>query len=187
MYAIVEVGSRQYRVSPGEKFLVEKLAHPAGSSIELPVLLLSDDSGVTVGTPHVEGKTLTVQVMGEVKGEKLIAFKYTPKKRYRRKTGHRQTYTLLQVPPEKGAEVPQAEAASLTQPVEAAQSTVEPAAASVAEVDSVKATSTDEVTASSTPNADNSAPSAPAADTAAAELPAPSDPTAKASDTPGDK
>ncbi len=186
MYAIVEVGSRQYRVSPGEKFLVEKLAHPAGSSIELPVLLLSDESGVTVGTPHVEGKTLTVKVMGEVKGEKLIAFKYTPKKRYRRKTGHRQTYTLLQVPPEKSADVPQVEAASLTQPTEVAQPIVEPAAASVAEVDSVKATSTDEVSVGTTPNADNLATSAPAADASAAELPAPSDPTVKTNDTPGD-
>ena len=97
MYAIVEVGGRQYRVSPGEKFLVERLAQAAGSSVELPVLLLSDETGVAVGKPFVEGKTLTVNVLGETKGEKLIAFKYTPKKRYRRKTGHRQIYTLLQV------------------------------------------------------------------------------------------
>ena len=97
MYAIVEVGGRQYRVSPGEKFLVERLAHAAGSSVELPVMLLSDETGVAVGKPYVEGKTLTANVLGEMKGEKLIAFKYTPKKRYRRKTGHRQTYTILQI------------------------------------------------------------------------------------------
>jgi large subunit ribosomal protein L21 len=97
MYAIVEVGGRQYRVSPGEKFMVERLAQAAGSSVELPVLLLSDETGVSVGKPYVAGKTLTANVLGEMKGEKLIAFKYTPKKRYRRKTGHRQTYTMLQI------------------------------------------------------------------------------------------
>jgi large subunit ribosomal protein L21 len=97
MYAIVEVGGRQYRVSPGERFLVERLAQPAGSSVELPVLLLADEGGVSVGKPFVEGKTVTAQVMGETKGEKLVVFKYTPKKRYRKKTGHRQTYTILKV------------------------------------------------------------------------------------------
>jgi large subunit ribosomal protein L21 len=97
MYAVVEVGGRQYRVSPGERFLVEKLAQPAGASVELPVLLLSDENGVSVGKPFVEGRTLTAHVLGETKGEKLTVFKYTPKKRYRKKTGHRQTYTLLQI------------------------------------------------------------------------------------------
>ncbi len=133
MYAVVEVGGRQYRVSPGEKFLVEKLAQPAGSSLELPVLLLSDDSGVTVGQPLVEGRTLTVNVLGDVKGEKLIAFKYTPKKRYRRKKGHRQTYTLLQVPPEPEREPAQVEAtqvepAPLAEPAVVAPAVVEPEA-----------------------------------------------------------
>lgn len=97
MYAIVEVGGRQYRVSPGEKFLVEKLAHEAGTTVELPVLLLSDDTGVTIGKPFVDGKSMSAQVVGDIKGEKLIAFKYQPKKRYRKKTGHRQTYTVLKI------------------------------------------------------------------------------------------
>jgi large subunit ribosomal protein L21 len=97
MYAIVEVGGRQYRVSPGDRVLVERLAQPAGNSVELPVLLLSDDNGVSIGKPYVEGKTVTAKVLGEEKGKKLIIFKYTPKKRYRVKTGHRQKYTLLQI------------------------------------------------------------------------------------------
>ena len=97
MYAIVEVGGRQYRVAPGEKFLVEKLAQPAGSAVELPVLLLSDETGVSVGKPYVEGRKLTANVLGETKGEKLIAFKYVSKKRYRNKIGHRQMYTILQI------------------------------------------------------------------------------------------
>lgn len=97
MYAIVEVGGRQYRVAPGEKFLVEKLKQPAGASVELPVMLLSDETGISVGKPYVDGKTMSARVLGEAKGEKLIVFKYAPKKRYRRKTGHRQTYTMLQI------------------------------------------------------------------------------------------
>jgi large subunit ribosomal protein L21 len=116
MYAIVEVGGRQYRVSPGEKFLVERLAQAAGSSVELPVMLLSDETGVAVGKPYVEGKTLTASVLGEMKGEKLIAFKYQSKKRYRRKTGHRQTYTILQIA-NGAAPVPAAEeTAAQTEP-----------------------------------------------------------------------
>jgi large subunit ribosomal protein L21 len=127
MYAIVEVGGRQYRVSPGEKFLVEKLAQVAGSTVELPVLLLSDETGVSVGKPFVDGKKLSVKVIGEAKGEKLIAFKYQPKKRYRKKTGHRQTYTVLQV--EGGAEpAPAKVVITEAQPVENAPAT-EPAAA----------------------------------------------------------
>jgi large subunit ribosomal protein L21 len=116
MYAIVEVGGRQYRVAPGERLYVERLAQPAGSSVELPVLLLADDGGVTVGKPFVEGKTITAQVVGEVKGEKLVVFKYTPKKRYRRKTGHRQKYTLLLIG--DSAQTAQATSKETAQPTE---------------------------------------------------------------------
>ena len=58
MYAIVEVGGRQYRVSPGEQVLVERLAQPAGASVELPVLLLSDENGVSVGKPKYQFVTV---------------------------------------------------------------------------------------------------------------------------------
>ena len=118
MYAIVEVGGRQYRVAPGDTFLVEKLAQPAGSTVELPVLLLSDEAGVSVGKPFVAGKTLAANVLGERKGEKLIAFKYTPKKRYRRKTGHRQTYTLLQIVDDSTPAPAEATPVAQTQPAE---------------------------------------------------------------------
>jgi large subunit ribosomal protein L21 len=105
MYAIVEVGGRQYRVSPGDQVLVEKLAQPEGSSVELPVLLLSNADGIAVGTPYVAGQTVTATIAGTVKGEKLIAFKYTPKKRYRVKTGHRQKYTVLRIAGEPEAAI----------------------------------------------------------------------------------
>ncbi len=97
MYAVVEVGGRQYRVSPGDEIYVEKLKAEAGSEIKLPVLLVSDDAGVTVGTPHVAGRDVAAQIVGDVKGEKLTVFKYHPKKRYRKKTGHRQGYTKLKI------------------------------------------------------------------------------------------
>jgi large subunit ribosomal protein L21 len=98
MYAVVEVGGRQYRVSPGDEIFVEKLEAEAGSEIKLPALLVSDDAGgVTVGKPHVAGADVTAQVIGDQKGKKLIVFKYHPKKRYRKKTGHRQGYTKLKI------------------------------------------------------------------------------------------
>jgi ribosomal protein L21 len=70
----------------------------AGSEMKLPIMLLSDDSGaVTVGRPIVEGREITAQVIGDQKGEKLVIFKYHPKKRYRKKTGHRQNYTKIRI------------------------------------------------------------------------------------------
>lgn len=97
MYAVVQVGGRQYRVSPGDEILVEKLDQPAGSDIKLPVLLWSDDAGLKIGRPLVEGAEMAASIMGDEKGEKLIVFKYHPKKRYRLKKGHRQTYTRLKL------------------------------------------------------------------------------------------
>jgi large subunit ribosomal protein L21 len=98
MYAVVQLAGRQYRVSPGDEIFVEKLDAEAGSELRLPILLLSDDSGaVTVGKPVVEGREITAQVVGDQKGEKLVIFKYHPKKRYRKKTGHRQNYTKIRI------------------------------------------------------------------------------------------
>jgi large subunit ribosomal protein L21 len=98
MYAVVQLAGRQYRVSPGDEIFVEKLEAEAGSEMKLPIMLLSDDSGaVTVGRPIVEGREITAQVIGDQKGEKLVIFKYHPKKRYRKKTGHRQNYTKIRI------------------------------------------------------------------------------------------
>ncbi len=97
MYAVVEISGRQYRVSPGDEILVEKLEKAKGDSFDVPVLLISDESGVRVGSPHVEGAKISAQVLGESKGEKLTIFKYHPKKRYRVKKGHRQTYSRVKI------------------------------------------------------------------------------------------
>jgi large subunit ribosomal protein L21 len=97
MYSVVEVGGRQYKVSPGDELLVEKLDAEAGSTIQLPVLLVSEESGVTVGAPLVAGRQVSAKVVGVEKGEKLVVFRYIPKKRYRKKNGHRQSYTRLKI------------------------------------------------------------------------------------------
>jgi large subunit ribosomal protein L21 len=97
MYAVVEVGGRQYRVSPGDEIYVEKLDAAAGSQIKLPALLVSDDEGIVVGKPFVAGREIAAEVVNNEKGDKLIVFKYKPKKRYRKKIGHRQTYTKLKI------------------------------------------------------------------------------------------
>lgn len=98
MYAVVETGGRQYKVTKGEVIDVERLKASPGQTIELDrVLLVSRDDEVTVGKPTVPGAKVVAKVLGEEKGEKIVVFKYKPKTRYRRKTGHRQVYTRLSI------------------------------------------------------------------------------------------
>ncbi len=94
MYAIVETGGKQYRVEEGDRLLIERLPdRKPGELIELDkVLLISDGKECKVGTPYLEGAKVIAELEEEVKGEKIIVFKYKPKKRYRRKRGHRQRY-----------------------------------------------------------------------------------------------
>ena len=98
MYAIVQTGGHQYKVAPGDTIEVEKLDAEPGSQVELgEVLMVNDDNGVQVGTPLVSGARVLATVVSHDKGNKLIIFKYKPKKRYRRKTGHRQSLTRLAI------------------------------------------------------------------------------------------
>ncbi|MGQ9675862.1 MAG: 50S ribosomal protein L21 [Chloroflexota bacterium] len=98
MYAVVETGGKQYKVAPGQTVDVEKLPVEAGQTVELDrVLLISEDDKVAVGSPTVPGAKVVATVVEQVKGEKIIVFKYKPKTRYRRKTGHRQEYTRLAI------------------------------------------------------------------------------------------
>ncbi len=97
-YAIVESGGKQYRAVEGGTIEVDRLQVEAGDQVPLEaVLLLVDDSQVSVGTPLVAGVRVSTTVVDHVKGPKLIVFKYRPKKHYRVKTGHRQQYTRLRV------------------------------------------------------------------------------------------
>ena len=98
MYAVIATGGKQYRVEQGETIQVEKLIVEPGANIEFgEVLLIADGDSVKVGAPHVAGARVTAEVIDEKKGPKLIIYKYRRRKGYRRKTGHRQTYTRLKI------------------------------------------------------------------------------------------
>ena len=98
MYAIVQQGGHQYRLSPGDRFLVDRLAAEVGSMITLePVLLLGDTDGSGSGLDAAKGARVAAVVVGHRLGRKLRVFKYKPKKRYRRTHGHRSRYTELKV------------------------------------------------------------------------------------------
>lgn len=97
-FAVVKTGGKQHRVEPGQIIEVEKLVADEGATIELTdVLLVSDDAGVRHGTPHVDGVKVVGTVVKQTRGRKIIVFKYKPKVRYRKKTGHRQSITRLKI------------------------------------------------------------------------------------------
>ena len=98
MYAVVTTGGKQYRVEPGSELEVERLSGDAGSSVTFDrVLLVGDGEAVTIGTPTVEGATVSGTVLGEALGPKLIVFKFKQKATYRRKNGHRQHLTRVRI------------------------------------------------------------------------------------------
>jgi len=97
-YAIVESGGKQYKAVEGEMIEVDRLPLEIGSSVELDqVLLVANDGNVSVGTPVVKGAMVKATVADQVKGRKVLVFKYKTRVRYRRKKGHRQHYTRLQI------------------------------------------------------------------------------------------
>ncbi len=96
IYAIIETGGKQYRVTPGQTIDVERLDAAEGNTVELDrVLLIGNDDKVTVGKPTVDGAKVIATSKGEGRGEKIIVLKYKPKVRYCKKMGHRQFYTRL--------------------------------------------------------------------------------------------
>jgi large subunit ribosomal protein L21 len=97
-YAIVEDGGKQYKAVEGKTIEVDYFPAEAGETVDLErVLMVVDDEAVSVGTPLVEGAKVEASVVAQVKGPKVVVFRYKPKKRIRRKTGHRQKYTRLQI------------------------------------------------------------------------------------------
>ena len=97
MYAIIATGGKQYRVSEGDKIYIEKIDAEVGSTVSFDVLLVEDNGDVKVGTPVVEGVKVEGKVEAQIRGEKIIVFKYKAKKNYRRKQGHRQPYTKVEI------------------------------------------------------------------------------------------
>ena len=97
-FAVVQTGGKQYRVRPGDVLDVERLALDVGAPVDLDdVRMIAGDGELLVGSPQVEGALVRAQVVEHLRGPKLVVFKYKPKTRYRRKTGHRQELTRLQI------------------------------------------------------------------------------------------
>jgi len=98
VYAIIETGGKQYRVEIGDIIDVELLGAEKGSKVEIKnVLFVNNGSAVKVGKPHVDGSVVIGELMQEVRGPKVISFKYKKRKNYRRKVGHRQNYSRLKI------------------------------------------------------------------------------------------
>ncbi len=97
-YAVIETGGKQYRVKVGDQISVEHLDASPGSDLDLErVLLVGGDGSTRVGTPIVDGASVTARVDDHYRGTKIIVYKYKAKKRYRRRTGHRQNHTHLTI------------------------------------------------------------------------------------------
>jgi large subunit ribosomal protein L21 len=98
IYAIIEIGGKQYKVAPKQTIEVERLDVPEGDIIELDkVLFIGGDKDTLVGNPIIKGAKVVATSLGEAKGEKVIVFRYKSKVRHRSKRGHRQTYTKILV------------------------------------------------------------------------------------------
>ena len=97
MYAIIQTGGKQYKVQPGDMLNVELLKAEPGATVELTnVLMVAGDDGVKMGEA-LQGAVVRATVVAQTKGPKLTIFKYKPKIRFRRKTGHRQPLTRLKI------------------------------------------------------------------------------------------
>ena len=97
-YAVVQSGGKQYRVAEGDTIRVESIDEYDGGQVEIgDVRMISHDGEVVLGSPTVEGASVTAEVLGHGRDRKVVVFKYKPKVRYRRRTGHRQHYTDLKV------------------------------------------------------------------------------------------
>ena len=98
MFAVIETGGKQYRVSQGDVVRVESLEENVGEQVAIDaVFLIADGTSVFVGRPNVEGATVRATVVEEGRGRKVVAFKKKRRKGYRRKIGHRQNFTALQI------------------------------------------------------------------------------------------
>lgn len=98
MYAVIKTGGKQYRTAPGELLKVEKLSGDIGDTVVFDeVLLTSDDENITVGSPVVENAKVTGQILRHGKDRKIIIFKSKRRKGYRKKQGHRQSFTEVRI------------------------------------------------------------------------------------------
>lgn len=97
-YAIIETGGKQYLVSSGNKIKIEKLPVEGGQEVVFDkVLLISDEKETKIGRPHLTGAKVSGKVLKQGRGKKIRILKYKPKVRYRRRKGHRQYYTEIEI------------------------------------------------------------------------------------------
>jgi large subunit ribosomal protein L21 len=97
MYALVEFKGKQYKAEKGALLKVDRIDAEKGAAVDIDRVLLVSGESVSVGAPYVKGAKVTAVVEDHGKGDKIIVFKYMPKKDYRRKQGHRQQYSLIRV------------------------------------------------------------------------------------------
>ena len=98
MHAIIETGGKQYKVAEGDTLYIEKLNVEAGDTVTFDkVLAVIDGEKATFGAPAVKGASVTANVVKNGRGKKILVFKYKPKKNYRRRQGHRQPYTKVEI------------------------------------------------------------------------------------------
>lgn len=98
MYAIVDIAGKQLKVEANQKLYVHRLQAEEGANVEFDKVLLIDNDGVvTVGTPQVEGAKITAKVLAHLKGDKVIVFKKRRRKTYKKKNGHRQCFSQIQI------------------------------------------------------------------------------------------
>ena len=97
MYAIIKTGGKQYKVSEGDVLFIEKLAASADETVKFDEVLAVGGDKTVIGTPVVEGASVEAKVLENGKAKKVIVFKYKPKKGYKKKQGHRQPYTKIQI------------------------------------------------------------------------------------------
>lgn len=98
MYAVIETGGKQYRVSEGDEIFIEKLDVEENSEVKFDkIVALSADDGMKVGTPYVDGAVVNATAVKNGKGKKITVFTYKPKKSSSRKMGHRQAYTKVRI------------------------------------------------------------------------------------------
>ena len=98
MLAVIKTGGKQYIVSPGQKIKIEKLDKKEGDEITFnEVLLVEKGKRVEIGIPNVKGAKVIGKVLSQSKNKKVIVFKYKAKTRYKKKTGHRQQYTEVEI------------------------------------------------------------------------------------------
>ena len=97
MYAVIETGGKQYKVSEGDVVFVEKLDVAEGDAYEFDQVLAVSDGELTIGAPTVAGAKVKATVLAQTKGKKVIVYKYKRKSGYHKKNGHRQNYTKLKI------------------------------------------------------------------------------------------